>query len=358
MPGRGGRARPARRGCGTTRRERAEEAVCRAGPSLALIKYWGKSVKGDNLPATPEPRRDPGRRAHGNARLVAGDRRREPGLHERGRRRAGPGALLVLLRHAPPHARASPRASAPPASTTFPPPRALRAPRRGSPRSPAPARAPPAASRPPRTSRPSRGRGPPPPPGPCSAASSCFPPARGGPGRSAVPSTGPTCASWWPSRTARRSPFRPGGPWRKRAPAPRTTSPGSRNPRSSFPRPCARWRPGTSSCWERRRAAATASCTAPSSGAQPPLLYWLPATVAVIHACAAMRAAGIGAWETIDAGPQVKILCLLPRRGRHCRAHGVAGQRHPDHRLPARPGPAVRARPRIHGIPWRRERFR
>jgi diphosphomevalonate decarboxylase len=45
-------------------------------------------------------------------------------------------------------------------------------------------------------------------------------------------------------------------------------------------------------------------------GAQPPLLYWLPATVAVIHACAGMRAAGIGAWETIDAGPQVKILCL------------------------------------------------
>jgi len=45
-------------------------------------------------------------------------------------------------------------------------------------------------------------------------------------------------------------------------------------------------------------------------GAQPPLLYWLPATVAVIHACAGLRAAGVGAWETIDAGPQVKILCL------------------------------------------------
>ncbi len=44
-------------------------------------------------------------------------------------------------------------------------------------------------------------------------------------------------------------------------------------------------------------------------GAQPPILYWLPATVAVIHACAAMRAVGVGAWETIDAGPQVKILC-------------------------------------------------
>jgi diphosphomevalonate decarboxylase len=45
-------------------------------------------------------------------------------------------------------------------------------------------------------------------------------------------------------------------------------------------------------------------------GANPPLLYWLPGTVAAIHACAALRAEGIGAWETIDAGPQVKILCL------------------------------------------------
>ncbi len=45
-------------------------------------------------------------------------------------------------------------------------------------------------------------------------------------------------------------------------------------------------------------------------GADPPLLYWLPGTVAAIHACAALRAEGIGAWETIDAGPQVKILCL------------------------------------------------
>ena len=44
--------------------------------------------------------------------------------------------------------------------------------------------------------------------------------------------------------------------------------------------------------------------------AEPPGLYWLPATVAVIRECAALRARGIGAWETIDAGPQVKILCL------------------------------------------------
>ncbi len=43
---------------------------------------------------------------------------------------------------------------------------------------------------------------------------------------------------------------------------------------------------------------------------RPPLLYWTPATVAVIRACAELRRAGVGAWETIDAGPQVKILCL------------------------------------------------
>ncbi|MBN2553545.1 MAG: diphosphomevalonate decarboxylase [Spirochaetales bacterium] len=42
----------------------------------------------------------------------------------------------------------------------------------------------------------------------------------------------------------------------------------------------------------------------------PPVLYWLPATVAVIRECAHLRAEGIGAWETLDAGPQVKILCL------------------------------------------------
>ncbi|MGA2613365.1 MAG: diphosphomevalonate decarboxylase [Spirochaetia bacterium] len=42
---------------------------------------------------------------------------------------------------------------------------------------------------------------------------------------------------------------------------------------------------------------------------RPPILYWLPATLAVIHACRQLRDRGTGAWETIDAGPQVKILC-------------------------------------------------
>jgi diphosphomevalonate decarboxylase len=44
--------------------------------------------------------------------------------------------------------------------------------------------------------------------------------------------------------------------------------------------------------------------------ASPPLLYWLPTTVAVIRECQSLRDEGVGAWETLDAGPQVKVLCL------------------------------------------------
>ena len=42
----------------------------------------------------------------------------------------------------------------------------------------------------------------------------------------------------------------------------------------------------------------------------PPVSYWLPATLALIRECEALRKSGLGAWETIDAGPQVKVLCL------------------------------------------------
>lgn len=48
----------------------------------------------------------------------------------------------------------------------------------------------------------------------------------------------------------------------------------------------------------------------------PPVLYWLPDTVALIRACAELRQQGLGAWETIDAGPQVKVLCLAGEAGR------------------------------------------
>ena len=43
--------------------------------------------------------------------------------------------------------------------------------------------------------------------------------------------------------------------------------------------------------------------------ARPPLLYWRGATVECVHRVWAMRADGVPAWVTIDAGPQVKVLC-------------------------------------------------
>ncbi len=42
---------------------------------------------------------------------------------------------------------------------------------------------------------------------------------------------------------------------------------------------------------------------------QPPLLYWLPATLTVMHAVVEWRAAGLPVCYTIDAGPNVHVLC-------------------------------------------------
>ena len=44
--------------------------------------------------------------------------------------------------------------------------------------------------------------------------------------------------------------------------------------------------------------------------ADPPLMYWRPESVACLQAVWALRASGTGAWATMDAGPQVKVLCL------------------------------------------------
>lgn len=41
--------------------------------------------------------------------------------------------------------------------------------------------------------------------------------------------------------------------------------------------------------------------------ADPPFLYWHPSSVEAIRTCASLRARGVAAWETMDAGPQVKI---------------------------------------------------
>ena len=42
--------------------------------------------------------------------------------------------------------------------------------------------------------------------------------------------------------------------------------------------------------------------------ARPGIIYWLPPTVAALHAIRAMREEGLPVWATIDAGPNVKVL--------------------------------------------------
>jgi diphosphomevalonate decarboxylase len=42
---------------------------------------------------------------------------------------------------------------------------------------------------------------------------------------------------------------------------------------------------------------------------RPALLYWEAATVAVIHTVYELRRSGLAAYFSIDAGPQVKVLC-------------------------------------------------
>jgi diphosphomevalonate decarboxylase len=44
--------------------------------------------------------------------------------------------------------------------------------------------------------------------------------------------------------------------------------------------------------------------------ARPPLLYWRGATVECLHRVWALRADATPAYASIDAGPQVKVLCL------------------------------------------------
>jgi diphosphomevalonate decarboxylase len=41
----------------------------------------------------------------------------------------------------------------------------------------------------------------------------------------------------------------------------------------------------------------------------PPVFYAQPGTIACIHAVMALRNAGTSAWLTMDAGPNVKVLC-------------------------------------------------
>lgn len=44
--------------------------------------------------------------------------------------------------------------------------------------------------------------------------------------------------------------------------------------------------------------------------ALPPIYYWQPPTLAVLHAVSQLREAGVEVYATMDAGPHVKALCL------------------------------------------------
>ncbi|MFE6867690.1 diphosphomevalonate decarboxylase [Kitasatospora sp. NPDC057692] len=75
-------------------------------------------------------------------------------------------------------------------------------------------------------------------------------------------------------------------------------------------------------------------------GADPPLLYWEAATVAVVREVWRLREDGVPAYFTIDAGPQVKVLCEPGDSQRVGQA--LAGVPGISHVLRSRPGGAPR----------------
>jgi len=48
---------------------------------------------------------------------------------------------------------------------------------------------------------------------------------------------------------------------------------------------------------------------------RPPLLYWAPETIALIHEVHAWRRDGLAVWFTLDAGPNVHLICEGPAAG-------------------------------------------
>jgi diphosphomevalonate decarboxylase len=42
---------------------------------------------------------------------------------------------------------------------------------------------------------------------------------------------------------------------------------------------------------------------------QPPVYYWSPATIAVLERVRELRAEGVQAWSTMDAGANVHVIC-------------------------------------------------
>ncbi len=73
--------------------------------------------------------------------------------------------------------------------------------------------------------------------------------------------------------------------------------------------------------------------------ADPPIIYWKPGSLALIHLAQELRTQGIGIWETMDAGPQVKYFCLDQDTKR---IKALIEARFPEMKvLVSRPGPGV-----------------
>jgi diphosphomevalonate decarboxylase len=84
--------------------------------------------------------------------------------------------------------------------------------------------------------------------------------------------------------------------------------------------------------FERLAAVSEYSCLkmhALTLSSRPGILYWKPATLACLHAVRDLRAAGHGTFFTVDAGPQVKAVCLPEAADAVAEAlaevHGVTG---------------------------------
>lgn len=74
-------------------------------------------------------------------------------------------------------------------------------------------------------------------------------------------------------------------------------------------------------------------------GARPPVRYWTAHTVAVLDQVQALRADGLPCWATIDAGPNVKVLCAGSDLPAVAEALSEGGTRRV---VTARPGPDLR----------------
>jgi diphosphomevalonate decarboxylase len=309
------------------------EAVCRAGPSLALIKYWGKSMKGENLPATPslaitlggvrtETRAAQAARDEVSVDGAAMDPARYAAFFDALRRSLGTGAMFRAV-----------------SSNSFPTAAGLSSSSSGfAALAGACARAAGCDPSPADLSAMARV-------GSASAARSVY----GGfvllpaGARRARQVCGP---EHWPDLRIVVAVTHPGPKPISSRGAMEQTQAGSPY-YFSWVKESAALLPQALRALESRDLELLGETARTSYslmhgailGARPPLLYWLPATVAVIHVCAAMRAEGLGAWETIDAGPQVKVLCL--QRDVERIVERISGLGFGIQTLVCRPGPGL-----------------